>query len=435
MYRSIIINTKMLKPSLYNVVINEKDTAYWYNTFSRRFFTITRTLSSKVLEAIQSKSNLSSLPDTFIDKLAINGFLVPQEINELEVLKKKYQESVLSRNYFLVILPTLNCNFNCWYCIQDHKPSVMEYSTIRKVCAHISYMVEKEQISFLHIEWFGGEPLMYVKKIIEPIASYAQDICAKHNIPFFHSATTNGYFLSQHNIQILSGLNCKRYQITLDGPQALHDSIKFQHNCPSAFSQVLTNINNLLKYYEHAEIILRINYSLETIQDELADQIASIIDESLRYRITITPKQVWQVQINHSIDDRFYSWLQKFDKLGFKTQKLDIVEDYLPCYANKKYYNAINYNGDIVKCTACDDLYSKRPKGILLENGEIEWIEPLDKLYTQCTFNRKQCLECNLLPICMGQCPREHLKGHFKCKHEEESVSIRRAIIEYIKNN
>ncbi len=374
-------------PSRYNIILKENDTAYWCNTLSHRFFSIPCTLSDKIESAISGEQEFNQLPDVFVRNLSEGGFLIRENMDELEVLKSLYQQAVQAKSYFLVILPTLNCNFNCWYCIQDHKPLVMTPDTIQNICAHIAYMVEKEGIEFLHIEWFGGEPFMYVKQIVEPIATYALKISDRYGIPFYHSATTNGYFLSDANIKILSGLDCRRYQITLDGPQPLHDSIKYQKNCESAFRHVLTNINNLLRHDEDVQVILRINYSLETIKDELANQVAALIDHDLRSRIIVTPKQVWQVKINKSIDSRFYEWLNKFDQLGFKTQKLDIVEDYIPCYANKKYYNAINYNGNVVKCTACDDLYADTPKGKLLDTGEIKWNEPLDKLFIQCTFD------------------------------------------------
>lgn len=46
-----------------------------------------------------------------------------------------------------------------------------------------------------------------------------------------------------------------------------------------------------------------------------------------------------------------------FEAAGYRVNRLDIIWDFVPCYANRKYYNAINYNGDVLKCTACNDLY------------------------------------------------------------------------------
>ncbi len=54
-----------------------------------------------------------------------------------------------------VILPTLNCNFKCWYCIQDHIPSLMTEEVISLVKRHIKYVIENLDLDTLHIEWFG----------------------------------------------------------------------------------------------------------------------------------------------------------------------------------------------------------------------------------------------------------------------------------------
>lgn len=48
------------------------------------------------------------------------------------------------------------------------------------------------------------------------------------------------------------------------------------------------------------------------------------------------------------------------------------------CYVNKKYYNAINYNGNVVKCTACNDIHKDKTKGNLLSNGHIVWDDSFD---------------------------------------------------------
>lgn len=60
-----------------------------------------------------------------------------------------------------------------------------------------------------------------------------------------------------------------------------------------------------------------------------------------------------------------------FEAAGYRVHRLDIIWDFVPCYANRKYYNVINYNGDVLKCTACNDLYEKSPHGSITLNGSI----------------------------------------------------------------
>ena len=50
-------------------------------------------------------------------------------------------KAINKKDYYMVILPTLNCNFKCWYCIQDHIPSLMTEEVISLVKRHIKYVI------------------------------------------------------------------------------------------------------------------------------------------------------------------------------------------------------------------------------------------------------------------------------------------------------
>lgn len=106
----------------------------------------------------------------------------------------------------------------------------------------------------------------------------------------------------------------------------------------------------------------------------------------------------------------------------------------VPCYVNRKYYNAINYYGHVVKCTACDDLYSTEPKGLLMPDGIIKWADGYDKLCTMPTFENQRCLECNKLPVCMGPCPRDYQLGYKRCKYDVFDDDLETTLLDLLKN-
>lgn len=168
-------------------------------------------------------------------KLKGGGFIIEDSFNELDYLRSKYAEAVNNKNYFLVILPTLNCNYSCWYCIQTHIPSKMSLETISAIKEHIKNMVEVEKIDSLHLDWFGGEPFLYFSQVIQPISEYAMEICHRNNTPFLNSATTNGFFLKREIHETLGKLCFKQFQITLDGNREFHDKVKFTKSCDSTF--------------------------------------------------------------------------------------------------------------------------------------------------------------------------------------------------------
>ena len=341
--------------------------------------------------------------------------------------------AVNRKQYFLVVLPTLNCNYKCWYCIQDHVPSVMSSDVMESICNHIDYMITQEHIESLHLDWFGGEPFMFFDKIIKPISEFAIKECQKYGIPFINSATTNGFFINNKVSKQLSELKFCQFQITLDGEKKFHDKVKFTKGCDSAFDYVLNNINHLLSDNKSIRVFLRINYTHETLTIKIVDEVNSLIDIQNRDRVIITPKKVWQEKVDKDFNIILVELLDLFELSGYKVARKDMSSTFTPCYVNQKYYNSINYNGHVVKCTACDDLYSETPYGILKPDGLIEWRDNYEKKCIQPSFENERCLNCKILPACMGLCPRDYMLGLKRCKYDAMDEDFEKSLFDFIK--
>ena len=63
---------------------------------------------------------------------------------------------------------------------------------------HIDYLVNKVRIPALHLDWFGGEPLMYYKEVMKPIASYAKEITTAQGVVLTQHVTTNATLLNEN---------------------------------------------------------------------------------------------------------------------------------------------------------------------------------------------------------------------------------------------
>ena len=421
----------IMKCSNYNIIQEKGDFSYWYNCLTRHYFRLPLSLGRKVYECLQ-KQMYNHLPIILKEKLTEGGFIIPDDFDELRFIRRKNDEAIESKNYFLIILPTLNCNYRCWYCIQEHVVSKMDNDTLEKIKSHIDYMIDQEHISSLHIDWFGGEPLMYFKEIVVPISEHAKEKCRHAGIDFLNSSTTNGFFLNPTNIRDCLRLGFKQFQITLDGNREHHDTVKFINGCDSTFNHVLTNINNLLNQSSDVIMYLRINYTKDNLTEEIVDQVKQYIDPINRSKIVVTPRKVLQENVDRNFNAHIIKILDKFREAGFLVEYCNFISSYLPCYANKKYYNAINFNGNVVKCTACNDLYESNARGVLLNDGKIAWNNEFDKKYLQKSFENDKCLSCNKLPLCMGLCPREHFNGETYCKEKAISSSFENSIITLI---
>ena len=134
-----------MKASRYNYIFTEGDSSYWFNGLERTFFALPAGLGEKIAEYLEQPTQLEEVSPRFYNKLVEKGFLVDDSVDELNIIRERNEQAINCREYFLIILPTLNCNFKCWYCIQDHIVSKMSLATIDKVKKHIAYMIDHEK--------------------------------------------------------------------------------------------------------------------------------------------------------------------------------------------------------------------------------------------------------------------------------------------------
>lgn len=334
----------------------------------------------------------------------------------------------------LMILPTLGCNFKCWYCIQDHTASKMSPSTIDAVKRHIDYAISEWGIKHLGLSWFGGEPLIYFKDVVEPISKYAKEVCEKKSVGFGNNATTNGYFLTKEVAQELTSLGFGNFQVTIDGNKETHDKVKFQKGCESAFERTLRNLNEALLLNDGVTLTLRINYSKDNLREGIVEEVNKYISPEVRNRVRFMARKVWQEPISDEIISKADQLALEFEDSGYGIELDDFNSGFMACYACKKFYNAISYNGDVFKCTAIPELNTGPAPGRLNPDGSISWSPYPEEYYRQKSFANPICDKCVYLPLCMGQCPRNFLQHGFVCKEPSRERSFEDSIVRFIDN-
>ncbi|MDR2145360.1 MAG: radical SAM protein [Tannerella sp.] len=355
-------------------------------------------------------SDLNELEKTqgmFFSAMKKLGVIVDADLDELNEVKFRNRQAIFAdRSYRLTINPTLNCNFSCWYCYENHPEGRMSDETVKQVMKHLKNKIEKEKIPALNLDWFGGEPFMYFDEVVVPISKKAVNLAKKYNIGFSNSATTNGYLLNEARVRQCKELGFNNFQITLDGNKKLHDKIRFLKDRTGSFDKIVENINFIAEIIDKVSVALRINYTEKTLQE--LDDIIPFFSEKAKSKILILFQQVWQDSFKKQVDSSEVS--DKFKANGFK------IREYTPnvagsvCYADKENQAVINYDGKVFKCTA-RDFHTYPEDGILLKNGIIEWNNHfISKRLGISTFENKYCLDCNLLPACYGPCSQKMME-------------------------
>lgn len=396
------------KLSNYNNFVRYDNKIICFNAMSAALFTISNE-QYKLFN--RHKNNLQKLKEycnDLYETLIRTRFVIPEELNEIDIIKFRNRRDVfININYKLIINPTLDCNFKCWYCYESHPKGRMSEEMMERVVKHVESLVKKHKISGLTLSWFGGEPLLYFNDIIYTLSLQLQGIMKDNDeLPFTNSITTNGYLIEEDMLEKLDEIGLRSFQITLDGNEERHNKNRNVNGKPT-FRKIVNNINMLCEKLKDSHITIRINYDNETLED--IEEIVDNFPKMNRDKIQINFQRIWQtVDQDISLNEKLSKKINIGEYAGFKTPSLhlDLHSGY-HCYADRWHEAVINYDSNVYKCTA-RDFTKENSCGYLQEDGTIKWKpEKIFKRFAKATFENKMCLKCKILPICGGPCTQK----------------------------
>lgn len=405
-----------MKLSKYNNQVQYGEKILLYNAYSDQFILV-EPLINDLFSAAKNEGPeaLQAIHPSFFTALRNKGFIVDQDINELERVKLKREQVDLEDDteYKLIINPTMNCNFKCWYCYESHiKDSKMTLETIENLKKHIVHVVDTmPNLKIFHLSWFGGEPFLFYEKIIKPISEFAVKILTEKGIKLSMTYTTNGYLIREKMIPDFHASMVKNFQITLDGNKEMHDTVRFVNAKKGSYDDIIANV--LLLCRNQLNVSLRINYTKSNLTN-LADIIEHLgpLEPEFRKHVTITFHKVWQ-ETDKNLGEKVNELNLKFRAAGFRSIYGGVLNNVKnSCYADRKNQATINYNGDVFKCTA-RNFSSESKEGNLSNTGAIDWNSKRDARL-DVKFKNKPCLECPILPICNGGCSQKALESEGK---------------------
>ncbi len=409
--------TTKYKLSLYNHFVEKKDVILGLNIYKGLLFCIDRSRYQTLEDYKLNLEELKEKDPVFFSTMYKLGVIEDSGTNLSEVLLMKNRRAVFSKESFrIIILPTLNCNFRCWYCYETREKGIMDNDVINAIIELIRKQITEIRVSQLRIDWFGGEPLLGYESVIKPISIAVKKMCLENKVSLSVGMTTNGFLINKEMVSFFEEHVINGFQITLDGNKEAHDKVRTnKHLQVSSFDTIVNNIILLASNIKNVLITLRINYTNESLDNSV--DIINYFPDNLRSRIKILLVHVWQDRdrynkINHrkEILDRENKVYDKFISSGFFAQKIRFTKSNFSCYADLDSSAVINYDGRVFKCTTSDFTNAKE-EGILTEEGTILWNElAISRRIARATFDNNFCLQCKYLPLCSGGCSKNSIK-------------------------
>lgn len=423
-----------MKESAYNLCARDPDGNYYmYNTRRGSVHVMTAGAYKTYWAAANRASGLEESGETVRD-LADKGFLVDNDADELSEILAAHVEAQRSREQLdLIIAPSMACNLDCSYCFESNRYAGRMNEEVQTNIIRLVRRSFESGTNNLHVTWYGGEPLLAFS-VIKGLSKRLLALCEEFGGEYSAEIVTNGTLMTREKAQLLGSWNVKRAQITLDGVPELHDERRVPKNRSPTFYRILEGIEAAAAYMQ---VSIRINVCrnvaarLEELLQILAarglNMKASVYMAPLqRVRNRKTPSRRETESLSRSVvspergaqldalDSRETADLEfRFHDLLWKYNFA--VSDHVPqprrttCLADREHSYLIEANGDVQKCFWTAGLGAEAA-GHLAADGIDLW-SPYQKWQDWTASRSLDCLQCVMLPICLGRCPLKHLKG------------------------
>lgn len=311
--------------------------------------------------------------------------LTADEFSEYEDLIKARLAAALRQSYGFIIMPTEKCNFGCDYCYESFsrgRMSEQAASALSKAIKRTAATAPQFSLAF-----FGGEPLLCPDLVLR-FSQEAFEIMHSRGLPYTASIATNGSLLTASLFTKLvdSGVVC--YQITLDGPPALHN----QKRPLRGGGHTSDTVVQTLKYMASTDVkfscVVRCNAhqsengaALEYFMSDHVDFLRSdrrfVLDlhsiwASDRQELSSTTDKptLCSSGLIDSID--YYAFNRELEQIGIATASYQSLPGILgkSCYAGKPNWFVVGADLALYKCTVVFD-NEKNQLGRIADDGVL----------------------------------------------------------------
>lgn len=399
-----------------------------------------------ILEKIKTieYDNLADKDKELINSMLEGNYIIDNSVDELKMIKynhlsAKFSSGVLS----LTIAPTIDCNFACPYCYETPKKGFMDKTVQEAILKMIKDSAKSTRK--IYISWYGGEPLL-AKDIVLYLSGEIKKICNENEIEYSASMVTNGFLLNRELIDKLNEVEVNSYQITIDGPPEIHNERRrLRGEKKDTFNKLVENIKLLKEKNNTVNIRVNVDNSNKDRVDELFDILAENDLKDLNINIGhVKDHKEGCFSLGGScLNNKEYAEYDFECRQSLKKRDFNIGNElYYPevksnyCCADSSTAFVIDPEGYMYKCW-CDvgNIDSALANVKKLKDVSDNMYMNNIKYMLWSPFEFEKCVECWLLPICMGGCPYNGIINDNNPECEKWKYIIEKSLIDTYDNS
>ncbi|MCF0135348.1 MAG: radical SAM protein [Lachnospiraceae bacterium] len=397
-----------------------------FRQVSEDSFLVLNTLSRKLvlLRGLKNPDELMPIfqrqSEQTCHKLCMDGIICDrdEEWNQVlyELRKREFGNDVVS----VTVLPTMACNFRCRYCYQDGTGNMIRDDVLDALGKYIRKNVRNCRV--FRLNWFGGEPTLCIDKVVR-FTEKARSLCVDNKVLFTSHMTTNGYGLDAETFMRCVSAGIRYYQITIDGPEEIHNYQRPHVTNKDSFQVVINNLKQIsqIPRNHYFEIGIRINVSAKSapLMDDFIDSLARDFGDDRRFVFVWQWVRDWggeriaDDKENLIGDAQICTMLYELSVekgLSCATWLMNSGDDG-GCDAKMEGSFTVDPEGNVYKCSMhLDDPINRA--GNLHSNGAIHWNSSIVPQWHNGEVKvEEKCETCPLFPICrITSCPYREIK-------------------------
>lgn len=383
-----------MKKSRFNIYFELEEKNYIFNTKSNAL--------------IEYENDIFSNTQYINDLLSL-GILIEDDIDEVAILVDEINENIMKKSTVLnvTILLTNQCNFRCIYCYQDKHSSYLSIKSADEFARVIEDIFMENEYTEFNIHYFGGEPLLNLNTL-EYLDEKLKRLCEKYNITFLRHITTNGSLLTK---EVITKFNFNEIQLTFDGSKENHEL--FRVNSFFSYENQLNLINDILTL-SNSTILCRMNVCEEN-KENIDGYITNLFNRFKTKRIII-----YIHRMEKYTENNLYTVLdnEQYARVEFLSKSLLSELNHEYKIPKSLYYNCSTANGNtIVVNTDLSLRFCTVVSNDSFKHFDKECIQNKSSLKLA-----DECMNCKVLPLCLGGCPVQRDLGSGACITEKYHI-------------
>ena len=255
-----------------------------FNTRTRRSLIVGSDNWRSILDELEAPGGGDGPVARAARSLVDSGYAVPAQLDERVSWAEEFDRTRYGRQaIYPQLTVTTSCNIACTYCFEEGVD--YEHMTDEVVDATVRWFEQRvrDGVSAILPTLFGGEPLIVPRtlfRIMDGLLAFRE----RYGTDVRFSGSSNGMLLNDDLAEQLAGRGLERLQISLDGPERIHDIRRIGHRGQGTFERSLAGLHVAARHLPY--VTLKINFDRQNLEfsEEIFDRIEA---EGLAGRIEV----------------------------------------------------------------------------------------------------------------------------------------------------